>query len=153
MRISNYRSYPTIIVVGVLVLKQMCLLRKVLATILDLTATSTLVHKGSDTSVQCRLQGSQATPIVSWTGDNSNFEITTTNGDKDVVSEISVEGVSEDVTYTCTFSVQGKKFTEQTQVRSDMFTCWEPRLGNSLTPLRTSFVELEICFEAEFKSS
>ncbi|KAL5261221.1 hypothetical protein ACHWQZ_G007058 [Mnemiopsis leidyi] len=91
--------------------------RKVLATILDLTATSTLVHKGSDTSVQCRLQGSQATPIVSWTGDNSNFEITTTNGDKDVVSEITVEGVSEDVTYTCTFSVQGKKFTEQTQIQ------------------------------------
>ena len=36
-----------------------------------------------------------------------------------MVSVITVKGVSEDVTYTCTFTLEDKQFTQQAQVRAE----------------------------------
>jgi len=93
--------------------------RRVPVTIVDITATPAVVHKGSDTKIQCRIEGVSSVPSVTWSGGDSDHvtkEDTGDFGDKALLSSLEVKGAQKDLTYTCTFDVAGSKFAKEVQV-------------------------------------
>ena len=83
-----------------------------------------MVHKGSDTSIQCRLEGASTAPTVSWSHNDGNQETTEKTGnfaDNVLVSTLEVKNVMKDLLYDCTFHVEGTTFVTEVLVSSELW--------------------------------
>ena len=97
--------------------------RKVSVTVVEITRTPSMVHKGSDTTIQCRLEGASTAPTVSWSQNDGNQETTKTGNfaDNVLVSTLDVKNVMKDLLYDCTFDVEGTTFVTEVLVSSELW--------------------------------